>query len=147
MRISAECRWQAAKTQPRPDHPTMSASLPAWVSSPLPHCLLASELGEQLLRVQMIDLFQNRIRQIQPVNLPAALAGRAPIIEGFVGSFEPTEKVPVHLRVHAVVAAEHYPVLILDEKLACQARLAAKFRLAATELHHDVGIANQHAGH
>src|ERR1017187_4358589 len=71
-------------------------------------CGKSLELAENPIRIQMIDLFQDRIRQIQSINFPSSHNRIIPVvIERIVGRFQPAEVVPVlRLGYQAVRAKE-----------------------------------------
>src|SRR5882762_830600 len=85
----------------------------------------ASKLMEEPFRIQVINLLQHSVRQFHPVYFPPPLSGISPIVKIFICCFQPAKVVSVHFFVHAIVGAEHDPVLILQEKLARPARLPA----------------------
>src|ERR1700690_690446 len=99
------------------------------------------ELAKYPLRIKMIDLFENRIRQREPVDFPSALTRGIPIIEIFVVCFEPPKVITIHLRNRLGVRPEHYPILIILEEFQRTAGLAAKFCFAGTKLNEHVRIA------
>src|SRR5688572_26378466 len=72
-------------------------------------------------RVLVVDLLQYLVRQVEPVHLPERVAP-AVVVEVLVRRLQHAKVCVVLSRLIAVLAEEH-SVLILDEKLAREARL------------------------
>src|SRR5260221_5173354 len=105
------------------------------------------EQGENLVRIFMVDLFQDSIRQLHSVNLPTPLARVSPVGKIFIPSFEPTEVVCVHGFLRLAVRSEKNSVLVIDKEFTRPPRLPSQFRLPRPELHVHVGIFVQPGGH
>src|SRR6185437_574056 len=104
-------------------------------------------LAEQAERVFAVYLAQNVVRKMDPVDVPAALAGGVRgVLEVFVGGFEKAVIEPVHFDFRKQVCSEEDAVGKFEEEFASRIRLAAEFRCAGADVDDNSGIAGELLG-
>src|ERR1700722_15594746 len=137
----------AKKTWPPPHSPISLRAASLRSTSLRSSFDVTFELAKHPLCVQVINFLQHRIGQSQAVDFPAPLCRIAPVVERFVSGLKPAKLIAVHGFVHAIVSAEHHPVLILEKKLAGLCRLPSQLCFARAKLDHDIRVLVEHARH
>src|ERR1700731_4845658 len=98
------------------------------------------KLCEKSLSIFVVNLFQNGVGQLHPVNLPTALSRIAPVVEIFITRFQPSEIIRVHIGIRFAIRSEHDAILKIHKELPGAAGLPAKLCLTRAKFHQHIGV-------